>query len=135
LSCKFVARGTVVLNTSTASALSIKIKMATFTGAGRARCVFWFVETKSAIQVERKFRTQYRKEPPSRSTIYSCRKNFAETGCSLRHAKLTGRPCVSNAALEQLRESFVRSSRKSTRLASREAGIPNITVWQVLRKR
>jgi hypothetical protein len=43
--------------------------MATFTGAERARCVFWFEETKSATQVQRKFRTQYRKEPPSRPTI------------------------------------------------------------------
>ena len=45
--------------------------MATFTGAERARCVFWFEETKSATQVQRNFRTKYRKEPPSRPTLYS----------------------------------------------------------------
>jgi hypothetical protein len=37
---------------------------------------------KSATQVQRKCRTQYRKEPPNRPTIYSCHKNFVETGCS-----------------------------------------------------
>ena len=109
--------------------------MATFTGAERARCVFWFEETKSATQVQRKFRTKYRKEPPSRPTIYSWHTNFVQTGCSVRHAKSPGRPCVSDATVEQLRESFVRSPRKSTRRASRETGIPNVTVWRVLRKR
>ena len=38
----FHARGTVVPNTATASALAFEIKMATFRGAERARCVFWF---------------------------------------------------------------------------------------------
>ena len=32
----------VVPNTATASAPAFEIKMATFTGAERARCVFWF---------------------------------------------------------------------------------------------
>ena len=44
----FYAHGTVVPNTATASAPAFEIKMATFTGAERALCVFWFEETKSA---------------------------------------------------------------------------------------
>ena len=56
----FHARGTVEPNTATASAPAFEIKMATFTGAERAR-VFWLEETKSATQVQRKFRTKYRK--------------------------------------------------------------------------
>ena len=108
----FHARGTVVPNTATASAPAFEIKMATFTGAERAR-----------------------KEPPSRLTIYSWHTNFVQTGCSVHHAKSPGRPCVSDATVEQLRESFVRSPRKSTRRASSEIGIPNVTVWRVLRKR
>jgi len=131
----FHARGTVVPNTATASVPAFEIKMATFTGAERARCVFWFEETKSATQVQRKFRTKYRKEPPSRPKIYSWHTNFVQTGCSVHHAKSPGRLCVSDATVEQLRESFVRSPRHSTRRASRETGIPNVTVWRVLRKR
>ena len=61
--------------------------------------------------------------------------NFVQTGCSVCHAKSPGQPCVSDATVEELRESFVRSPRKSTRLASQETGIPNVTVWRVLRKR
>jgi hypothetical protein len=55
---EFDARGTVVPNTATASAPAIEIKMAIFTGAERACCVFWFEVTKSATQFKRKFRTQ-----------------------------------------------------------------------------
>jgi hypothetical protein len=54
--CKFDSRGTVVLNTATASAFAVEIKIATFACAERARCMFWFDETKSATQVQTKFR-------------------------------------------------------------------------------
>jgi hypothetical protein len=53
----------------------------------------------------------------------------------VRHAKSPGRPGVSDATVEQVRDSFVRSPQKSTRHASRERGIPHVTVWRVLRKR
>jgi hypothetical protein len=55
------------------------------------RCVFRFEETKSAAEVQKIFRTRYRKEPPSRLAVYSWHKNFVETGCSV----LPGRSCVS----------------------------------------
>lgn len=109
--------------------------MATFTGAERARCVLLYHETNSATAVQRRFRTEYQKEPPSRPTIYSWHKNFIETGCAVVHSKSPGRPGVSNAVVEQIRETFVRSPRKSTNRASRESGIPQPTVWKVLRKR
>jgi hypothetical protein len=44
------------------------------------------------------------------------------------HAKPPDRPSVSNATVEQLKESFVQSPLKPTRRASRETGIPNVTV-------
>jgi hypothetical protein len=52
--CKSDARGAAVPNTATASAPAVEIKMATSTGAERARCVFWFEDTKSLTQVQRK---------------------------------------------------------------------------------
>ena len=109
--------------------------MATFTGAERARCVLWLHETNSATSVQRRFRNEFGKDPPSRPTIYSWHKTFVETGCSVRHVKSPGRPRVSDAVVEQVRESFARSPTKSTRRASRETGIPQKTVWRVLRKR
>jgi hypothetical protein len=88
--------------TFTASAPAVEIEMATLTGVERALFVFWLEEKKSSTQVERKFRTQYRKEPPSRLTIYSWHKNFLKTGFSVLHAKSPGRPRVSDATVEQL---------------------------------
>jgi hypothetical protein len=75
---------------STGNAPTVEIKMATFTGAEHTRCVFRFEETKSATQVERKFRSQYCTESPGRPTTYSWCKNFVETGCSVCHAKSSG---------------------------------------------
>ncbi|KAJ8874191.1 hypothetical protein PR048_025033 [Dryococelus australis] len=49
--------------------------------------------------------------------------------------KSTGRPPVSEATVERVRESFVRSSPKSTAItASREWDISHSTVWKILRK-
>jgi hypothetical protein len=81
-------------------------------------------------QVPLKFRIQCSKEATSRPKIYSWHNNFVETGCSVRHAKTLGRPCVSDATVEQFRESFVRSPRKSARRSSLETGIPNVIEWR-----
>jgi hypothetical protein len=98
------------------------------------RCVFWLEEKKSSTQVQGKFRFQCRKEPPSRPSIYSWHKNFVDIGFSVRHTESPGRPCVSDATVEQLRESFVWSPRKSTQRECRRTGVPYVTVWRVLRK-
>jgi hypothetical protein len=49
------ARGTVVPNTATASAPAVENEVTTFTGTECACCVFWFEETESATQIQRKF--------------------------------------------------------------------------------
>ena len=48
--------------------------------------------------------------------------------------KSSGRPSVSTEAVGTVRESFVRSPRKSTRVAA-HAWMPQTTVWKVLRKK
>ncbi|XP_046658923.1 uncharacterized protein LOC124353121 [Homalodisca vitripennis] len=107
--------------------------MATFTGAERARCVLLFHESATSIQC--RFRTEYRRDPPSRPYIYSWHKNFVEIGCCVRHEESPGRPQVSDATVEHVRETFARSPKKSTRRAAVETGIPQKTVWRVLRRR
>ena len=49
--------------------------------------------------------------------------------------KSTGRPSVTEQQVEKVRQAFVRSPRKSTARGSRELGIPQPTVWRILRKR
>jgi uracil-DNA glycosylase len=43
------------------------------------KCVAWFIEKKSDIQVQRNFRTKFNKYPPSRPCICSWHKKFMET--------------------------------------------------------
>jgi len=47
----------------------------------------------------------------------------------------SGRPRVSEENVRRIRGSFERSPRKSTRRASGELGIPQPTLWRVLRRR
>ncbi|PSN46621.1 hypothetical protein C0J52_16817, partial [Blattella germanica] len=49
--------------------------------------------------------------------------------------KRCGRPTVSEETINCVRESFIRSPKKSVRRASRELQVPRSTVWKTLRKR
>lgn len=100
----------------------------------KAQCVEWFIETRSDIQVQRRFRTRYRKPPPSRPSIRKWYNNLMQTGgVDVKHH--TGRPRTSEEDTERIRLSFQRSPQKSVRTASRELQIPRSTVHRVLRKR
>ena len=59
----------------------------------KAQCVSWFIETKSDVQTQRRYRTKYGKNPPSRSPIRRWHKKFMETGSVLDAVK-TGRPRI-----------------------------------------
>ena len=65
-----------------------------------------------------------------------CRWNhqFEQTGYLCKD-KSSGRPRVSEKNVRRIQESFELSPRKSTHRASRELGIPQTTVWRVLRRR
>ena len=49
----------------------------------RRQCVSWFIETKSDVQTQQKYRTKYGRDPPSRPSIYRWHKKFIETGSVL----------------------------------------------------
>jgi transposase len=68
------------------------VKMATV--REKAICVLWFFETKSDIKTQRRYRTQYGKDPPSDNAIRRWLKQFQETG-SVQHRKRAGRPSTS----------------------------------------
>ena len=69
----------------------------------KAQCVEWFIETKSDTQVQRRFRTNYNRTPPSRTTIRAWYKKFKGTG-SVEHKKGAGRPRTSEENVERIRE-------------------------------
>lgn len=63
--------------------LTVVTKKAGFTSPEHASCVFWFEKSNSITIVQQNFRTEYGKNPPSRSTIYEQHNCFFETGCSV----------------------------------------------------
>ncbi|PSN34760.1 hypothetical protein C0J52_26614 [Blattella germanica] len=73
---------------------------------------FWSKKTLSATIVQRRFLTQYGKDPPSRQQFILSTKHFGRTDCSVSHSKRTSRPCTAEAVVEHVKNSFVRSPRK-----------------------
>ncbi|PSN36864.1 hypothetical protein C0J52_16780 [Blattella germanica] len=66
----------------------------------RAFCVLEFDKSKSATDVQRKFRTKFNKEAPSRKSIYAWHDKFVTTGC-LCPKKRSGRPTVSEETINR----------------------------------
>jgi len=96
-------------------------------------CVREFIKTESATAVQRAFRLCFNIQPPTRKSICCWNHLFEQIGC-LCKGKSSSRPHVSEENVRWIQESFKHSPRKSTRRASRELGIPQPTVWCVLRR-
>ena len=71
------------------------------TSQEKAQCVSWFIETKSDVQIQRRYRTKYGKNPPSCSSNRRWHKKFMETG-SVLDAVRTGRPRISAENIESV---------------------------------
>lgn len=100
----------------------------------KAMCVLWFFETKSVITTQRRYRTQYRKDPPSDNAIRRWFKQFQQTG-SVLHQKGAGRPSTQQEDVDRIREAFITSPHQSTRRVSLLLDIPQPTVWRVVHNR
>jgi len=114
------------------AAASVESKMATM--QHKILCVHEFIKTEQATAVQRVFRLRFNIQPPTRKSVCRWNHQFEQIGC-LCKGKSFGRPRVSEENVRRIQESFERSPRKSTRRASRELGIPQPTVWRVLRRR
>ena len=100
----------------------------------KAQCVSWFIETKSDVQTQRRYRTKYGKDPPSRSSIRLWSKKFMETG-SVLDAVQSGRPRTSAENIESARQAVSRSPVKSIRTVTTELELPSTAVHKILHKR
>jgi hypothetical protein len=98
-------------------------------GNEKAFCVLTFHECWSVTIVQRQFRAKFGKQPPSDNSIRRWYAQFQETACVCKR-KRTGMPSVTEEQVQQ-----VRSPGKSTVRGSSELGIPQPTVWRILRKR
>jgi hypothetical protein len=66
----------------------------------KAMCVHWCFETKSVIEPQRRYRTQYGNDPPSDNAIRRWVKQFQETGSVL------GRPSTSREDFDRIQEAW-----------------------------
>ena len=98
-----------------------------------AFCVSQFESCKSVVTVQRVFCGQFNHDPPNANNFCRWHSQFAMTGC-LCKGKSVGQPRVSEENVQRIRNSFLQSPKKSVRKASRELGMPVMTVWKVLRK-
>jgi hypothetical protein len=105
------------------------LKMATV--EEKAICVLWFYETKCVIKMQRRYRTQYGKHPPSDNAIRRWLKHFKEIATVL-HRKQAGRLSTSQEVVDRIQEAFPTRPQKSTRRASLQLGISETTVWRVV---
>ena len=110
--------------------VSVENKMATM--QHKIFCIE-FIKTESATAVQRASRLRFNIQPPTRNSICRWNRQFEQIGC-LCKGKSSGRPRVSEENVKRIQESFERSPCNSTRRASRELGIPQPTVWRVLRR-
>ena len=78
----------------------------------KAFCVLQFVKHESVVSVQRAFRRQFNSVPPSPNFIRRWYQQFQATGC-LCKGKSAGWLRVSEEGVERVRQSFLRSPKKS----------------------
>jgi len=93
----------------------------------KARCVSWFIETKSDMQTQRKYRSKYGRDPPSCPSICAWHRKFMETGTVLDKGR-SGRPRTSEENIDHVRQVFQLSPTKSIRTAARQLQLTRSTV-------
>ena len=99
---------------------AVKCKMA-LTSQQRSWCVLEFHKTNGVVTVQRAFKLIFNVDPPTNKCILKWHRNFIVRGCICDQRKgHSGRPSLSEQVVDRVREFFLRSTRKSTRRASRE---------------
>ena len=111
-------------------AVSVESKMAAM--QHKIFCIREFIKTESLTAVQRAFHLHFNTQPPTRKSICCWNHQFEQIGC-LCKGKSSGRPRVSEENVRRIQESIEHNPCKSTRRASREPGVPQPTVWRVLR--
>jgi hypothetical protein len=99
----------------------------------KAEWVLRFHESRSAVTVQRRFRTTFGREPPTKISVYKWEKLFDQTGCIFKGKSPRIRP-VAEAQVDTVCAAFVCSPRKSTKHAARQLNMPHTTMHKNLRK-
>ena len=71
----------------------------------KAKCVSWFIETKSDVQTQRNYRSKNGRDPLLRPSIRLWHKKFMETG-TVFDTRRSGRPRTSEENIECVKQAF-----------------------------
>jgi hypothetical protein len=100
----------------------------------KAQSVLWYAQFKSVGTVQRHFRRTYGEDPTTDKTTVRWHNQFKETR-NVKLKKSSGRPRTSEENVEHLRQSCLRSPKKSIARRSLELGILKTTIQDLLHKR
>jgi len=130
--CKYI--NSRIFNVPACRQRAVKCKMA-LTSQQCIWCLLEFHKTNSVVTVQHAFKLKFNVDPPTDKSILRCHRNFTERGCICDQRKgHSGRPSVSVQVVDHVRESFLRSPRKSTRRAGQESKVPQSVVSKILSK-
>lgn len=105
------------------------------TAQQKAQCVLWYAEFKSIVIVQRQFRVTYPgQNSPDDKAIRRWFNQFRDTGSVLK-GHSPGRPKTSDDKVEEIRQSCIRSPKKSIVRRSLQLNVPKSTLHDVVRKR
>jgi hypothetical protein len=112
-----------------------KEKMATL--GQKAFCVLHIAKCESVVSLQRVFGRQFQSALPFANSIGVGISSFRQRGAFVKGKvqDVCGRQKKVWNSVERVRQSFLRSPKKSVRHASRELEVSTMTVWRVLRKR
>ena len=83
--------------------------------------------------VVRAFMRKFSKKSPTAKQIWEWKKKFEDEGCLCR-AKGSGQPATAEGKVEHIRQTLLRSPKKSIRRTSVETLMPLTTVWRVVKQ-
>ena len=104
-----------------------------FTDREKAFCVLEYARTNSKKTVQPAFVLKFSKKSPTKKQIWNWKEKCEDEGC-LGRAKESRRPATAEEKVERIRQTLLRSPKKSIRRTSMETLIPPTTVWRVVRK-
>ena len=104
-----------------------------FSDKEKAQCVLWYAEGYRETAIQRKFRTKYRKSPPSRGAIRQWRFDYHNRGTHA-HRGGNGRPQISAEQKATIKQMFNSNPRLSLRYVESQIGVPKSTIWDYLCK-
>lgn len=104
-----------------------------FSSTEKAQCVLWVAEGYRGTAVQRKFRTKYNREPPSRAAIAMWRADYENRGTHA-HRGGNGRPQINAQTKATITTMFQENPRISLRFVSQQVGVCHATVGNFIRK-